>query len=103
MIGDNTLYGRYWGTTEFVSGLHFETCYNQAIEYCINHGIQRFEGGAQGLHKLSRGLLPTPTWSAHWVADPRFAEAIQHFLAQETEQIQHYIEELEEHAPFKAR
>lgn len=102
VIGDNTLYGRYWGTTEFVSGLHFETCYNQAIEYCINHGIQRFEGGAQGLHKLSRGLLPTPTWSAHWVADPRFSDAIQQFLAQETEQIQHYIEELEEHAPFKA-
>lgn len=101
IIGQNVLYGRYWGASEFVSGLHFETCYSQAIEYCIDHGIRRFEGGAQGLHKLSRGLLPIPTWSAHWVADPRFADAIGHFLQHEADEMEHYLNELEAHAPFK--
>jgi predicted N-acyltransferase len=97
----DTLYGRYWGTLEFVSGLHFETCYTQAIEYCIQQGLSVFEGGAQGLHKLSRGLLPTATWSAHWIADPRFAEAIGRFLEEESQNIEHYREELEARAPFK--
>jgi len=101
LVGGGIMYGRYWGTTEFVSGLHFETCYVQAIEYCIAHGIARFEGGAQGVHKMSRGLSPTPTWSAHWVADPRFAAAIGDFLAQETAAIEEYIDELAEHVPFK--
>jgi uncharacterized protein len=101
LVGGNVMYGRYWGTTEFVSGLHFETCYVQAIEYCIARGIARFEGGAQGVHKMSRGLSPTPTWSAHWVADPRFADAIADFLAQETAAIEEYIDELAEHIPFK--
>ena len=101
LVGGNILYGRYWGTTEFVSGLHFETCYVQAIEYCIAHGIDRFEGGAQGVHKMSRGLSPTPTWSAHWVADRRFGAAIADFLAQETAAINEYIDELAEHIPFK--
>jgi predicted N-acyltransferase len=101
LVGGNVMYGRYWGTTEFVSGLHFETCYVQSIDYCITHGIARFEGGAQGVHKMSRGLSPTPTWSAHWVADPRFASAIADFLAQETAAIGEYIDELAEHQPFK--
>ena len=101
LVGGGVMYGRYWGTTEFVSGLHFETCYVQAIEYCIAHGIARFEGGAQGVHKMSRGLSPTPTWSAHWVADPRFAAVISDFLAQETAAIEEYIDELAEHVPFK--
>jgi predicted N-acyltransferase len=102
LVGGNIMYGRYWGTQEFVSGLHFETCYVQSIEYCIHHGIARFEGGAQGVHKMSRGLVPTPTWSAHWVADRRFADAIADFLAQETAAMDDYIDELAEHVPFKA-
>ena len=65
-----TLWGRYWGTIEYVAGLHFEACYYQAIEFCIERGIARFEGGAQGVHKLARGLLPVTTSSAHAIADP---------------------------------
>ena len=101
LAGGDTLYGRYWGATEYVPGLHFETCYLQAIAYCIAHGMSRFEGGAQGEHKMARGLLPTPTWSAHWVADPRFAAAIQQFLDEETAAVDDYLGELETHTPFK--
>lgn len=100
-IGSNTLYGRYWGTTEFLSGLHFETCYMQAIEYCINHSLAAFEGGAQGEHKLARGLQAQPTWSAHWVTDDRFYEAIGKFLAQETMHMDDYLDELKDRIPFK--
>ncbi|MBV7536573.1 GNAT family N-acetyltransferase [Duganella sp. sic0402] len=102
LVGGNVMYGRYWGTTEFVSGLHFETCYMQSIDYCIRHGLASFEGGAQGVHKMSRGLVPTPTWSAHWIADERFADAIADFLSQETAAMNDYIDELSEHIPFKA-
>ena len=102
LVGGNVMYGRYWGTQEFVSGLHFETCYVQSIAYCIHHHIARFEGGAQGVHKMSRGLVPTPTWSAHWVADARFADAIGNFLREETAAMNDYIDELAEHVPFKA-
>lgn len=101
VIGKEVMYGRYWGTLEFVSGLHFETCYTQAVEYCIQHGLTIFEGGAQGIHKMSRGLLPTQTWSAHWIADPRFADAISKFLEEETVGVEHYLEELDMHTPFK--
>lgn len=101
IIAENAMFGRYWGAMEFVSGLHFETCYAQAIEYCIYHGLQVFEGGAQGEHKMARGLLPTPTWSAHWIADSRYAEAIARFLAEEAEAIKHYREVLDDHTPFK--
>ncbi len=100
-IGPDAMYGRYWGTTKFVSGLHFELCYMQAISYCIDASIPVFEGGAQGEHKLSRGLQATPTWSAHWIADTRFENAIQEFLSQETAQMNEYIDELTERAPFK--
>ena len=103
MIGGDVMYGRYWGTREFVSGLHFETCYMQGIEYCIEHGLARFEGGAQGVHKMSRGLLPTPTWSAHWIADRRFAHAIGEFLDAETAAMDQHIEELEAHTPFRKK
>ena len=98
----DTLYGRYWGTLEFVSGLHFETCYLQAIEHCIEAGLAVFEGGAQGVHKIARGLLPTPTWSAHRIADGRFAAAIGAFLERETAGIAEYLDELETHSPFRA-
>ncbi len=102
LIGGDTMYGRYWGTEEYLSGLHFETCYMQSIAYCITHGLARFEGGAQGEHKISRGLVPTPTWSAHWIADARFADAIADFLARETDAINHYLDELGEHSPYRS-
>ena len=100
--GASTLYGRYWGATEFHSGLHFETCYYQAIEFCIEHGLHVFEGGAQGEHKLARGLLPVRTLSAHWLAHPQFASAVDQFLARESQGIAGYLDELNEHTPFKA-
>lgn len=74
------LYGRYWGCTEHIPGLHFETCYVQGIAYCIANGIKVFEGGAQGEHKLARGMLPVTTYSAHWIEDPVFRPAISDFL-----------------------
>jgi predicted N-acyltransferase len=98
---DTTLYGRYWGSTRFVSGLHFETCYMQAIEFCIKNNLQVFEGGAQGEHKLARGLLPVQTYSAHWIGDQRYAQAITDFLNRETPAVTQYINELQEHSPFK--
>ena len=101
IVGNDTLYGRYWGTREFHSGLHFETCYYQAIEFCIAEGIGSFEGGAQGEHKLARGLLPQRTTSAHWLAHPEFAEAVTRFLRKEANGIENYVDELSEHSPFK--
>lgn len=98
---EQTLYGRYWGSLRFVSGLHFEACYMQGIEFCISHGLSVFEGGAQGEHKLSRGLLPVRTYSAHWIADERYAQAIADFLDQETPAVDGYLDELEAHSPFK--
>lgn len=95
------LYGRYWGALEHVPCLHFETAYYQPLEFCIRQRIGSFEGGAQGEHKLARGFLPRPTWSAHWLADPAFAEAIRHFLRQETDGMATYVDELNEHAPFR--
>jgi hypothetical protein len=100
--GGGTLYGRYWGATEYHSGLHFETCYYQGIEFCIERGLQVFEGGAQGEHKLARGLLPVRTQSAHWLAHPQFASAVDQFLARESRGIAGYLDELNEHSPFKS-
>ena len=97
-----TLWGRYWGTTAFVSGLHFETCYYQAIEYCIANGIARFEGGAQGGHKLARGFLPIRTHSLHWIADPDFAAAIGEFVSREASDIGQVLDELHESSPYKS-
>ncbi len=95
------LYGRYWGAVEHHPMLHFETCYYQLIEYAIARGIQTFEGGAQGEHKMARGLMPVETSSAHWVARREFAAAIEDFLTRESRGIAHYIDELSEHRPFK--
>ena len=97
-----TLWGRYWGTTAFVSGLHFETCYYQAIEYCIANGIAHFEGGAQGGHKLARGFLPVRTHSLHWIADPEFSAAIGEFLQREQSDIGQVLDELHESSPYKS-
>jgi len=96
-----TLWGRYWGTTEHVPGLHFEACYYQAIEFCIERRIARFEGGAQGVHKLARGLLPVTTYSAHAIADSDFAEAIAAYCARERREIAHAVSELDAASPFK--
>jgi uncharacterized protein len=95
-------YGRYWGAIEHVNCLHFETAYYQAIEYCIANQIQIFEGGAQGEHKMARGFLPTTIQSAHFIADPQFAKAVQHFLNREHQGIGAYVDELAEHSPLKS-
>ncbi len=101
VFSDVALYGRYWGTTEYVPGLHFEACYYQAIAFCIERRIGRFEGGAQGEHKLARGLEPVTTFSAHWVSDPAFDGAVRRFVDRESRQIAAYVNELAEHTPFK--
>lgn len=98
----DALFGRSWGTLEYHSGLHFETCYYQAIEFCIENRIALFEGGAQGEHKLARGFLPTVTWSAHWLVEPRFARAVDEFLQREAGGIARYVDELNESNPFKS-
>jgi hypothetical protein len=95
------LYGRYWGALEHVPLLHFEACYYQGIEYAIARRLARFEGGAQGEHKLFRGLMPVETLSAHWLAHPRFARAVEDYLAREAQGIAQYVNELHEHTPFK--
>jgi predicted N-acyltransferase len=100
--GEGALYGRYWGAREYQPGLHFECCYYQPIEHCIAQGIEYFEGGAQGEHKLARGLLPLRTVSAHWLAHPQFFNAVHDFLKRERRGIDHYVDELNEHSPFKA-
>lgn len=96
-----SLFGRYWGALEFHPALHFEACYYQGIEYCIARGMDTFEGGAQGEHKIARGLLPVETCSAHWLAHPEFAAAVEQFLAREANGMVHYIDELNERSPFK--
>ena len=95
------LYGRSWGALKYHPGLHFEACYYQAIEFCIERKISVFEGGAQGEHKLSRGFLPETTWSAHWLAHPRFSQAVDDFLKRETRGMNFYMDELNERSPFK--
>lgn len=99
--GGDTLYGRYWGASVFYEGLHFEACYYQPIDYCVRHGLQRFEAGAQGEHKLNRGLVPTPTRSAHWLAHPQFADAVREYLVAETRQVERYAAVLGHHSPFR--
>ncbi|MEO9041595.1 MAG: GNAT family N-acetyltransferase [Rhodoferax sp.] len=94
-------YGRYWGALERVDCLHFEACYYQPLQWCIEHGFQRFEGGAQGEHKMARALLPVRTTSAHWLAHPAFADAVERFLEREGEGIDHYMQELERRNPFR--
>jgi predicted N-acyltransferase len=97
----DTLFGRYWGELEHVPCLHFETAYYQPLEFCIEQKIAVFEGGAQGEHKMARGFLPVKTWSAHWLAHPAFADAIERFLEREKGGIDDYIDELNDRNPFK--
>ena len=96
-----TAFGRYWGAVEHIHCLHFEACYYQPLAWCIEHGYVRFEGGAQGEHKMARGLLPVQTWSAHWLAHPQFARAIDDFLEREGAGVETYLSELNERRPFK--
>lgn len=98
---DDTLYGRYWGALANFHSVHFETCYYQAIEWCINHAYQHFEAGAQGEHKLARGLEPSQTWSVHWIRHAGFREAISDFLVQEQDHLENYHSQLQQHSPFK--
>ncbi len=95
-------FGRYWGAVESIDCLHFESCYYQPLEWCIAHGFRRFEGGAQGEHKMARGLLPVATASAHWLAHTQFSQAVADFLQREGRAIDGYIDELNERLPFKA-
>jgi predicted N-acyltransferase len=96
------LYGRYWGALEHVPCLHFECCYYQMIEFAIERGLQVFEGGAQGAHKLARGLDPVPTYSAHWLAQPQMHAAVARFAAREAEGMAHTLDELNEHRAWRA-
>jgi predicted N-acyltransferase len=102
LYSQETLYGRYWGAEEQLPCLHFETCYYQALEFCIEQNIKVFEGGAQGEHKLARGFLPVNTVSAHWLAHPEFSDAVERFLEREQKGIARYVDELNEHSPFKS-
>ena len=95
-------YGRYWGATTHIPCLHFEACYYQPLAWCIENHYQRFEGGAQGEHKMARGLLPVGTTSAHWIGDARFADAVDDFLKREGAHVDAYVDELRERTPFKA-
>ncbi|MDO9074890.1 MAG: GNAT family N-acetyltransferase [Rubrivivax sp.] len=95
-------WGRYWGCIEPVPCLHFEACYYQPLAWCLANGYQRFEGGAQGEHKMARGLLPVATGSAHWLRDERFAAAVSDFLASEGQGVENYVDELRERNPFKS-
>jgi len=101
LVGEDTLYGRHWGCSEHFDNLHFEACYYQGLEFCIRHGLARFEPGAQGEHKIARGFLPTPTLSAHWLADERFAQAIARHLVHERTGMHEYIREMQARSPYR--
>ena len=99
--GGGVLFGRYWGADSYYDGLHFETCYYHPIAHCIERGLSAFEAGAQGEHKLSRGLLPRTTYSQHWLRDPDFAAAVADFLHRESDHMDLYSRTLAEHSPFR--
>jgi len=96
----DTLYGRHWGCEREFHSLHFETCYYQGIEYCIQNGLKHFNPGTQGEHKLARGFEPTATYSLHWIAETTFQKPIADFLRQETRMVDSYIQEAAQHLPF---
>ncbi len=100
--GGDTLYGRYWGAHANVSGLHFEACYYQGIEYCLREGLHVFEPGAQGEHKIARGFLPAPVRSRHWIADAQFRDALRRWCEEETRSVHGYARSLLAHSPYRA-
>ncbi len=95
------LYGRYWGSDGHHNALHFETCYYQGIDYCIEKGLQLFEPGTQGEHKISRGFAPQTTWSAHWLAHPQFLSAVEDYLEEEARYVDRYIESVDARSPYR--
>jgi predicted N-acyltransferase len=101
LLGKDTIYGRNWGSYGDYKFLHFECCYYRAIEFAIKHGLQRVEAGAQGPHKIQRGYLPVPTYSAHWIPDPAFRRAVAQFLTRERDMIAHKMDGLAEFSPFR--
>jgi len=101
LLGKDTIYGRNWGSYGDYKFLHFECCYYQAIEFAIAHGLKRVEAGAQGPHKIQRGYLPVPTYSAHWIPDPAFRRAVAQYLTRERQMIEHKMEGLADFSPFR--
>ena len=100
--GPDTLYGRYWGSSGYHDALHFETCYYQGIDYCIERRLSVFEPGTQGEHKVSRGFTPVSTWSAHWLAHPEFLAAIGDYLDEETRHVDSYMDAIDAHSPYRS-
>ena len=100
--GGDTLYGRYWGASQVLPGLHFETCYYQGIDYCLREGLTRFEPGAQGEHKIDRGFLPAFVRSRHWLAEPAFARALASWCEEEAVAVRRFAAQLAAHSPFRA-
>ena len=101
LSGKHALFGRYWGSTDKIRNLHFETCFYQPIEYSINNKLTRFEAGAQGEHKLNRGLMPIIVSSMHWIKHPEFFNAIKKYSQSETTNVAEYQAILENHSPYK--
>lgn len=101
LLGEDTLYGRNWGCAKRYSMLYFECCFYRAIDFAIEHGLARVEAGAQGPHKISRGYMPTPTYSGHWIRNPNFREAVADFVEREQEMIGEEMEELTETGPYR--
>lgn len=99
--GPEALYGRYWGSIGEYHSLHFETCYHQGVDFCIERGIRRFEPGTQGEHKISRGFVPASTWSMHWIVDPRFRAAIDDYLRRESAHVDAYARDVDSHVPYR--
>lgn len=97
----DVLFGRYWGSDGQYDALHFETCYYQGIEYCIEHGQQSFEPGTQGEHKISRGFTPVQTYSAHWLEHPQFFDAIGDYLTEEARHVDRYMQAVDDHSPYR--
>jgi uncharacterized protein len=100
-VGARTLYGRYWGSDAAFNALHFETCYYQGIDHCIENGLSLFEPGTQGEHKISRGFVPVTTWSAHWLARPEFFTAVGRYLKEEQRQVDRYMAAVDRHSPYR--
>jgi predicted N-acyltransferase len=100
-VGDDSLYGRYWGSDSSYDALHFETCYYQGIDYCIKNRLTYFEPGTQGEHKISRGFSPVTTWSAHWLKHEQFFAAVGRYLDDERRHIDDYVDAVRCHSPYK--
>ena len=99
--GATTLYGRHWGCNGYYRNLHFELCYYRFIDYAIAAGLQHFDAGAQGEHKVPRGFIPIKTWSVHWLRDSGFRQAVADFLLRETRAIDRYVEDVAEHTAYR--